>query len=101
MNWHFGWGFYERLIGLTKRALRKTIGNTHLMQRQLVTTLTKVEAVTNSRPLVYVDEDINSSPILTPLDFLSLHTFHVIPDLIEKVDPEVDFTKRSSAKQLL
>ena len=35
-------GFYERLVGLTKRALRKTIGNKHLTQRQLVTILAEV-----------------------------------------------------------
>lgn len=62
-------GFYERLIGLTKRALRKTIGTKCLTQRQLVTVLTEVEAVINTRPLVYVDDDINSSVILTPMHF--------------------------------
>ena len=94
-------GFYERLIGLTKRALRKTIGNKRLTQGQLVTILAEVEVVINSRPLVYVDEDINLSPTLTPMDFLSFHTLHVIPDLTEEIDPEFDFTKRSSARQLL
>ena len=41
-------GFYERLIGLTKRALRKTIGNKRLTQGQLVTILSEVEAVINN-----------------------------------------------------
>lgn len=40
-------GFYERMVGLTTRALRKTIGNKRLTQRQLVTILTEVEAVIN------------------------------------------------------
>ena len=35
------------------------------------------------------------------MDFLSTHTLHVVPDLTEEIDPEFDFTKRSSAKQLL
>ena len=35
------------------------------------------------------------------MDFLSFHTLHVIRDLTEEIDPEFDFTKRSSAKQLL
>ena len=65
-------GFYERLVGLTKRILRKTIGNKHLTQGQLVTILSEVETVINNGPLVYVDEDINSSPTLTPMDLLSL-----------------------------
>ena len=71
------------MIGLTKKALRKAIGNKRLTQKQLVTMYS----------ISYVDEDINSSPILTPIDFLSFHTFHVIPDLTEEVDPKFDFTK--------
>ena len=67
-------GFYERLVGITKRALRKTLGNQRLTEKQLSTVLAEVEAIVNSRPLVYVDEDINSSMVLTPTDFLSLHT---------------------------
>ena len=55
-----------------KRALRKTLRSQCLTEKQLVTILT--EAVVNSRPLVYVDDDINSSMILT-------HTikFSVVP----------------------
>ena len=83
-------GFYERLVGLTKRALRKTIGTRYLTQRQLATVLTEVKAVINTRPLVYVDDDINSSVILTPMHFLSLHSSNVIPDLTEDNDPEHD-----------
>jgi len=44
-------GFYEWLVGLTKRALRKTIGIQSLTQRQLSTVLTEVEAVINLHPL--------------------------------------------------
>ena len=72
--------FYERLVGLTKRALRKAIGKACLTEKQLVTILTEVEAVVNSRPLVYVDDDINSNHVLTPGDFLSMNPNHVIPD---------------------
>ena len=64
-------GFYERMVGLTKRALR---GSQCLTEKQLVTVLTEVEAVVNCRPLVYVDDDINSNLVLTPSDFLSLHS---------------------------
>jgi len=95
-------GFYERLVGLTKRALRKTIGTQSLTHRQLSTVLTEVEAVINSRPLVYVDDDINSNITLTPFHFLSLHSNHVIPDLTEDIDPEFDVAGIiSSSQQLL
>ena len=75
-------GFYERLVGLTKRALKKAVGKTCLTEKQLVTILAEVEAVVNSRPLVYVDDDINSVHVLTPSDFLSMNPNHVIPDSI-------------------
>ena len=95
-------GFYERLMGLTKHALRKTIGTRSLTQRQLSTVLTEVEVVINSRPLVYVDADINSSMVLTPSHFLSLHSNHVIPDLTEEIDPEFNVSGIiSSLQQLL
>ena len=95
-------GFYERLVGLTKRALRKTIVNRSLTEKQLVTVVTEVEAVINSRPLVYVDADINSSITLTPLDFLSFHSHHVIPDLIDETDPDFSLSARvNSSQQLL
>ena len=73
-------GFYERLVGLTKRALCKTIGMRSLTERQLSTILTEVEAVVNSRPLVYVDSDINSSFPISPLNFLSLNHNHFVLD---------------------
>jgi len=94
-------GFYERLVGLTKRALRKTIGTKCLSQIQLITVLTEVEAVVYSRPLVYVEDDIDSSVTLTPMNFLSVHSLHVIPDLTNDSDPEVDYTNKSSSEQLL
>jgi len=54
--------------------------------------LTGVEAVINSHPLVYVDEDINSRIALTASHFLLLHSNHVIPDLTEDADPEFNVT---------
>ena len=94
--------FYERLVGLTKRVLRKTIVNWYLTQKQLVTVLTEVEAVINSRPLVYIDVDINSSMMLTPLDFLSFHSQHINPDLVDKCNPDFNISSRvNSSQQLL
>lgn len=43
-------GFYERLVGLVKRCLRKSIGRTMLTTDQLQTYLLDVEAVINSQP---------------------------------------------------
>ena len=63
---------YERLIGLVKRFLRKRIGGRLLTTVQLQTLLKEIEAVLNSRPLVYVGDDINSNIPVTPAHFLAL-----------------------------
>lgn len=52
-------GSYERLIGLVKRNLRKCIGRRLLTVVQMQTILKEIEAVINSRPLVYVGDDFN------------------------------------------
>ena len=59
-------GFYERLIGLVKRSLRKAIGKLCLTSNQLLTVLKEAESFINSRPVVYVGDDINSGTHLTP-----------------------------------
>ena len=95
-------GFCERLMGLTKRALRKILGSQCLTEKQLVTILTETEAVVNSRPLVYyVDEDINCSVILTPSNFLSFHSQHIFPNVLDDPDPEFEVTKKAKSSQAL
>ena len=64
-------GFYERLVGVVKRSHRKAIGKVCLTNEQLLTFIKEAEAVSNSRPLVYVDEDINSKFTLTSSPFLT------------------------------
>ena len=66
-------GFYERLVGLTKRSLRKSLGKSKLSNKELITIITEIEAIINSRPLTYVDADINSGYALTPSHFISLN----------------------------
>ena len=62
-------GFFERLVGLVKRSLRKGIGAKRLMLDQFVVILAKVEAVVNTRPLTYVYNDFSSGFTLTPTHF--------------------------------
>ena len=50
-------GFYERLVGLVKRAPRKSIGRKLFDWDELATLLTEIEAIINTRPLTYVFED--------------------------------------------
>ena len=66
-------GFYERLVGMVKRSLRKALGKACLTSEHLLTLLKEAEAVINSRPLTYVGDDIHSFMTLTPAHFLSLN----------------------------
>ena len=81
-------GFYEKLVGTTKTALKKSIGRLHLSLTQLQTIITEVEGVVNSRPLVYVDNEIDNE-IITPMHFLSLNPKNGTP-VLEKNDEDYD-----------
>ena len=93
-------GFYERMVGIVKRALRKTIGKRLLMFDQMQTVVKEVEAVVNKRPLVYVGEDLNSSIVITPSHFLCLNPHTGIPETEDEDDTEFKPVE-SSAEKLL
>ncbi len=60
--------FYERLIGVVKRCLKKNLGGNSLSYGQLEALVISIEAIVNGCPLTYVgDED---ERILTPTSFL-------------------------------
>ncbi|XP_059056090.1 uncharacterized protein LOC131849969 [Achroia grisella] len=61
-------GFYERLIGIVKNCLKKTVDKHMLNHSQLGTIIKEIEAVVNSRPLTVVGEELEH--VLTPADFL-------------------------------
>ena len=58
-------GFYERLIGIMKRSLSKSIGSSLLTYDEFRETLLDVECFMNDRPLNYIGEDCDQ-PVLTP-----------------------------------
>ena len=57
-------GLFERLIGMTKRCLRKIIGRASLTYDEINTVIVEVECVLNSRPLTYVSTE-DQEEILT------------------------------------
>ena len=94
-------GFYERLIGIVKKPIKKSIGRACLSLDQLYIIITEVEAVVNQRPLVYVGEEFTSGVVLAPADFLSLNTMTGPPHLnTEDNDPEYT-DKTTSADKIL
>ena len=62
-------GFFERLVGLEKRTLKKAIGKASQTNEQLLTILKEAETVIKARPLVYIGDDIHSHIALTPAHF--------------------------------
>ena len=62
-------GQFERLIGVVKTAMRKTIGNACLTFDELREVLLDVEIALNGRPLSYVEDDAQL-PVLTPHSML-------------------------------
>ena len=83
-------GYYERLVGLTKRSLRKALSTTKVTRTELLTLIVEIEAVLNSRPLVYLDNDINSGTALTPAHFLSINHKAGIPEIEISYMPNQD-----------
>ena len=59
----------ERIIGLVKTALNKTIGCGMLTWTELCEVVLDVEIALNNRPLCYVEDDIQL-PVLTPNSLL-------------------------------
>ena len=95
-------GFYERLVGLVKRSLRKVLRRKCVSLEQLQTLLTEIEAIINSRPLTYVDGDFNSGRALTPSNFLSLNPTVGMPQFETENLQDPDYLpKLSSAENLL
>ena len=64
---HAPWfgGFWERLIGLTKSSLRKTLRRTHATIESLQTIVVEVEALLNDHPLAYSSSDIGDPEPIT------------------------------------
>ena len=64
-------GYWERLVGLTKQALKKTLGRAHVTLPSLQTLVVEIEAHLNNRPLTYVCSDFNDPQPLTPSHLLT------------------------------
>ena len=98
-------GVYERMVGIVKRALRKSLGKAHLQTDQLSTLLTEIEVVVNTRPLLYVTSD-EVACTLSPADFLHSHVSLALPPpltdpaLAEDPDYQPSAAQSSHASQL-
>lgn len=82
--WHGG--FYERLVGLVKHCLKRSLGKHQLNDLKLNTIIKEVESVINTRPLTPVCSELDY--VLKPSDFLSLGrclTLNMPPETTDKL----------------
>lgn len=84
--WWGGW--WERLVGLTKRLLRKVLGKSTINYVEMETVLCDCESVLNSRPLTFISEGSPDAYPITPSLF--------IQDIKEAGLPELDVIESKS-----
>lgn len=75
---HFG-GCWESMVKVVKNHLFKTIGQQILSYEELITVLTQVECLLNSRPLTVLSADASEPTALTPAHFLNTLPLKALP----------------------
>ena len=97
INWQFipkraPWhgGFWERLIGLTKTALKKVLGRASLDLTTLQTIIVEIEAILNDRPLTHVSSDVMDEEPLTPAHLLYGRRIIALPHISVEQDEILD-----------
>jgi len=83
-------GYWERLIGLTKNALKKTLGRAYVTLSSLQTIIVEIEAHLNNRPLTYVSSDLNEPEPLTPSHLLYGRIIDTVPHSATTEDEVTD-----------
>jgi len=97
--WHGG--FWERLIGLTKTAIKKVLGRAFVSLSTLQTMIVKIEAYLNNRPLTYVSSEIDDPVPLTPAHLLYGRCITTLPHLpIEEEEVDDPSYEDSSKSEL-
>jgi len=89
-------GQFERLVGIVKQALYKSVGRAVLTWKELEEVMLDVEVAINNRPLTYVEDDVQL-PLLTPNLMI-----YGEPNLIPEMDADSldDTDLRNRAKYL-
>ena len=64
-------GFFERLVRSTKHCLKKTLASARVSYEELLSIVVEIEGILNSRPLMYMDDELRSP--LTPSQLIIGH----------------------------
>ena len=93
-------GFWEQLIGLTKKAIRKTLGTASVTLTELQTLTVDVEAILNDRPITCVSSDSADEEPLTPSHLLCGRRITSLPYPVADDDPsDPDYGSASDMRQ--
>ncbi|XP_011859397.1 PREDICTED: uncharacterized protein LOC105556896 [Vollenhovia emeryi] len=76
---HFG-GLWEAAVKTMKRHLKRTIGEASLTVSEMITVLTQIEAIMNSRPITPLSDDPRDLEALTPAHFLIGSSMAALPE---------------------
>ena len=83
-------GFWERLVGLTKSAIKKVLGRRHISLTVLETIVVEIEAVINDRPLTFVSSELGDVEPLTPAHLLHGRRITYLPHEMVDTDEILD-----------
>ena len=86
-------GQFERMVGLVKAALSKTVGNSFLTWAEFEEILLDVEVTLNNRPLSCADDDVQL-PLLTPNSLMYAQP-NTLPELEPHHIEDRDLRKRA------
>jgi hypothetical protein len=76
-------GFFERLVGTVKKFLKKALDGICVNTSELRTILAEITSIINSRPLLYVEDDVTSKQ-LCPADLLGQTRPQLMPTFDEE-----------------
>ena len=85
-------GQFERMVGLVKNVLNKTIGYGFLSWPELEEGLLDTEIALNNRPLSYVEDDV-VLPTITPNLMMFPHS-NILPNLTPHHTVDADLRRR-------
>lgn len=74
-------GFYEKMIGVTKKMLMKNLGKETVSQNELRALLCEVETIINNRPLTNIESGFDQ--VITPLSLEVYHPSNMKPSSLD------------------
>ena len=82
-------GVYERLVGVTKNAMKKTLGKALVDYDEFQTLIKEIQQIVNNRPLTYASSDPADLSPITPNHLIYGHDLNILPQT--NYDDENDF----------